>query len=103
LRLAQRARDAAMFDTLRMVQKNQEPAILLAGNGHVRLDYGVPSLIRQHLPDASYVSVGFIEEGQDLSDAANEEDLYDYLWIVPAISRNDPCEAFKVPVTKQSE
>ncbi len=96
LRLAQRARDAAMFDALAKTQ--ERPAILLAGNGHVRLDYGIPSLIRHRLADASYVSIGFIEESQtSATDMSQKRDRYHYLWIVapPSLSRTDPCESFK--------
>lgn len=103
LRLAQRARDAAMFHTLRHYQKDPAPVVLLAGNGHVRLDYGVPSLIRQHLPDARSVSIGFLEEGPVLVDDINtQRDRYDYLWVVPGMLRTDPCEAFKASAQKTS-
>lgn len=87
MRLAQRARDAAMFDTLRHYQHGTAPVILLAGNGHVRLDYGVPTLIRQYLPTAHTVSVGFLEEGAEQPDSSQ----YDYLWLVTAQERPDPC------------
>ncbi|CAG0957078.1 hypothetical protein MTYP_00519 [Methylophilaceae bacterium] len=94
LRLAQRARDAAMFSALRGA--TTRPAVLVAGNGHVRRDYGVPSLIRRHLPDSRYTSIGFLEDTPKLQgDLAELAAQYDYLWITAPIERNDPCESFK--------
>lgn len=94
LRLAQRARDAAMFDSL---QKSPDrPAILLAGNGHVRLDYGVPSFLRQFHPESAFVSIGFLEaDDTETLVPTDYRDQYDYLWIVEKIKREDPCLAFQ--------
>lgn len=91
LRLAQRARDAAMFLTLQHWQQGDTPAILLAGNGHVRRDYGIPSLIRHYQPDARQVSIGFVEEGKTLPGS----DQFDYLWVTAAPERTDPCAAMQ--------
>jgi uncharacterized iron-regulated protein len=82
MRLAQRGRDAAMFVTLRNAPKR--PAVLLAGNGHVRRDYGVPTLI----DEGSTVSVGFIEE--PVANAADYRQ-YDYVWITDRPQRDDMC------------
>ncbi len=94
LRLAQQARDAAMFATL--TEEPAKPAILVAGDGHVRTDYGVPRLLRQHRPGSTVVSVAFVEEGEPppVSPASQP---YDYLWITEPASRSDPCETFKQP------
>mgnify|MGYP006201562501 CR=1 FL=1 len=40
------------------------PAVLLAGNGHVRLDYGVGQLFAALRPQARVLSVGFLEAGE---------------------------------------
>ena len=42
MRLVQRATDASMADAL----LGHKPAVLVAGNGHVRRDYGVPQVLR---------------------------------------------------------
>lgn len=89
MRLAQRARDAAMA---RSLLAEQGRAALLAGNGHVRLDYGVPSLLKVARPAARVVSVGFVE-----SVAEGEESAYDYLWVTSPIERPDPCLNLKMP------
>ena len=82
MRLAQRARDAAMLDTLQKAPSR--PVVLLAGNGHVRKDYGIPSLLEQE----SYVSIGFVEEPLE-----NVQDYrhFDYLWVTEAAARDDSC------------
>lgn len=94
LRLAQRARDAAMFDSL---QKSPDrPAVLLAGNGHVRLDYGVPSFLRQFHPESAFISIGFLEsDDTETLTATDYRNQYDYLWVVEKIVREDPCLAFQ--------
>ena len=88
MRLAQRARDAAMLDTLQ--NADAHPAVLVAGNGHVRKDYGIPSLMEGQ----SYVSIGFAEEPLDNSQETRQ---FDYLWITQPASRNDPCASFGQP------
>lgn len=94
LHLTQRARDAAMANAL--ANTNARPAILLAGNGHVRRDYGVPTLLAPFHPTRKLVVVGFIEDSPEL--AARLPALrkqYDYLWITAATPRDDPCQQLK--------
>lgn len=99
LRLAQRARDAAMYSALSAAPKR--PVVLVAGNGHVRLDYGVPDLIRQHLPDSRFISVGFAEDTSDLkNNLADLRGQYHYLWVTEQAQRDDPCVAFPSPGSK---
>ena len=94
LRLAQQTRDAAMFSALSIAVGR--PAVLLAGNGHIRSDYGVPRLLRQHRPNSRLIAVAFLEEGA--ATAPDEQATpYDYLWITEAASRADPCADFKRP------
>jgi uncharacterized iron-regulated protein len=81
--LAQRSRDAAMA---RALQDAGPGAILIAGNGHVRSDRGVPAL----LPET--VSLGLIELKENQNDAAAYLPApYDYLWFTGPVSRPDPC------------
>jgi uncharacterized iron-regulated protein len=92
--LAQRARDASMLNA--MMQVDHKPVILLAGNGHVRKDYGIPTLLPR--TDAHIVSIGFLQ-----LDTLTSEDIkiyqqqYDYVWLTGAVNRDDPCAAFKLP------
>ena len=85
IRLAQRARDAAM--ALALAASGGHPALLLAGNGHVRLDHGVPTLLRVLEPAARIVSVAFVDTGGVDAAAACT-----YAWITaPPAQRDDPC------------
>lgn len=97
---AQRGRDAAMagvllaeLTRLRTVSGRGQ-VILLAGNGHVRLDYGVPTLLRQRRPQAQVLSIGFLEPAATLPPGPR---LYDIEWTTPAAAREDPCQAFQAP------
>lgn len=92
---AQRARDASMWLALR--DSGGKPAILVAGNGHVRLDYGVPQLIAQRQPGARIVSVGFAEFGSEQEKRAGEATPYTYLWFTARAERTDPCAGFTMP------
>lgn len=95
--LAQVARDQFMA---RMLSRHgasdtqgAQGAVLLAGNGHVRKDVGVP---RWLTPDASQraLSVGLLEEG-DRQHAA-----YDLALVTPAQPRPDPCAEFTQAASK---
>lgn len=90
MRLAQRLRDATMAQA--MLDAGGRPAVLVAGNGHVRLDHGVPQLLRAWRPGARVVAVGFGEEG---AEPAGQP--YTHLWITPGVKRGDPCAGFRMP------
>jgi len=83
MRLAQRARDAAMW--LALATSGGRPAVLLAGNGHVRLDHGVPQIALASSAGLRLVSVGF----GALGDAPTGP--YSVLWLTPVQPRPDPC------------
>lgn len=91
MRLAQRARDAAMALALR--ERGGHPAggptLLLAGNGHVRQDYGLPPLLAHLEPGATTLAVVFGEPGQQPADVPGT-----HLWITAAPQRSDPCAGF---------
>lgn len=90
LRAAQRARDAAMLQALQ--GSGGRPALLLAGNGHVRLDYGVGQLLRVIEPRARVLAIGFGEHGQT---RLPETTVYTHYWRTPAVERGDPCERLR--------
>jgi uncharacterized iron-regulated protein len=115
--LAQRLRDAAMAQALvnaaiapaRVGIATGAPthasapdgAILIAGDGHVRADLGVP--IYLHAPampdsDARSLSVGFVEAGAEEERASDfprallgDHPGFDYIWFTPPAPREDPC------------
>jgi uncharacterized iron-regulated protein len=102
LALAQRVRDAAMAQAL-VDAATDDGAILIAGNGHMRTDRGVPVYL--HAPglrdaDARSISVGLIEAGpgdrraRDFPrNVIDGHPGFDYVWLTPAVEREDPCNA----------
>jgi uncharacterized iron-regulated protein len=100
--LAQRLRDAAMAQAL-VDAETADGAILIAGDGHVRADLGVPVYL--HAPGlpgtaARSIGVGFVEasaEEQHSSDfprrLADDNPGFDYLWFTTPAAREDPCAA----------
>ena len=81
---AQLARDAAMAAVLR--EHADHGVALIAGNGHVRRDIGVPRWLGSAGPG---FSVGFLETGGGL-----EADAFDAVVYAAPAEREDPCAAF---------
>jgi len=96
MRLAQRARDASLALTL--LEVGGAPALLIAGNGHVRRDYGVPPLLTARAPTARVVSVGFVEVTAGATpDPEALRGRYDFVWFTPPVEREDPCAGLRMP------
>lgn len=89
--LAQSARDQFMA---RMVERHADRGVLLlAGNGHVRSDVGVPRWLSAGTRERT-VAIGLIEDGDDAAGA------FDRTVGTPRQSRDDPCAAIGArPVT----
>ena len=86
--LAQRARDAAMAQALLSAASADGRAVLIAGNGHVRRDLGVPQYLRAAgVPASQIVAVGYLEE-------AERDAPYDLVQLTSRTPRDDPCAAF---------
>ena len=82
---AQIARDQFMA---RAITANASRGVLLlAGNGHVRSDIGVPRWLAPALRERAQ-SIGLLEEGDDTDRAA-----YTRVVLTPAPTREDPCAA----------
>jgi uncharacterized iron-regulated protein len=77
---AQIARDRVMAETMRPYQ--DRGVVLLAGNGHVRRDIGVPQWL------TSVHTVGFVE--------SKNQAYFDEVHLIPTAERSDPCENFKM-------
>ncbi len=90
MRAAQRARDASM--ALALQASGGRPAVLVAGNGHVRTDQGVALLLRALPGRPQVLCVGFGEPGWSTAGAP-----YTHLWITPPVRRGDPCAGFRMP------
>ena len=104
---AQRYRDASLADALLKAADKHGSAILIAGNGHVRTDRGVPWYVRQRAPGKKVVSVMLIE----VEDGKNDPEAYvprdpdgkpatDYIIFTPRADRADPCEMMKAKTAK---
>ncbi len=93
MRLVQRATDISMANALLA----HVPAVLVAGNGHVRRDYGVPQLIDALAPSLKISSVGFYERHGDTQELIKSlAGRYDYVWLTEPAERTDPCESFTI-------
>jgi uncharacterized iron-regulated protein len=88
----QRARDAMMADRL-AVTAGRGGGVLIAGNGHVRKDRGVPWYLARLRPGGRSVSIGLLEVQDDLLEPATDLP-YDYVWFTPRVDDgSEPCEA----------
>lgn len=92
MRWAQRARDATMALALRDALAAQRaagrraPVVFVAGNGHVRSDYGTTQLLAYLAPDSRGIAVEFLETGSAL---AGEPCAF--AWVTAPAQRDDPC------------
>ena len=98
--VAQRVRDAQMAEAL-LTAPGNDGAVLIAGGGHARNDFGVPAYVRRIDPNARIVSVALIEvdaKGTDVESYANRFGgrlPFDYVWFTPAVDDEDPCAKFR--------
>lgn len=93
LRAAQRARDAAMAQALLQAAEAMpsRPVWLVAGNAHVRRDYGVGQLLAVLHPQARVLSVALLDGEVSAADLPSPE-AHTLAWITAAPDRrDDPC------------
>jgi len=103
----QRLRDAFMADG--MLAPGSDKAVLIAGNGHVRADRGVPWYLRRRAPDSGLAVVmpmELHEAGVAPADYAETgpdgAPLADFLWLTPRAERPDPCEQMRQMFEKRN-
>ena len=97
----QRARDAQMAQSL-IAAGDPDGAILVAGAGHVRNDYGIPVYLTAKAPGKRVISIAFLEvvnqkpepHNYALPDS-NGRLPFDYVWFTPRVDDENPCEKFK--------
>jgi uncharacterized iron-regulated protein len=102
----QRARDAQMAQSL-IAAASADGAVLVAGAGHVRSDYGIPVYLTAMAPGRQVVSIAFVEVDEPepepnkylLANAAGRAP-FDYLWFTPRVDDQDSCEKFKAQFKK---
>jgi uncharacterized iron-regulated protein len=93
----QRVRDATLADAL---LAGGEPAVLIAGAGHVRKSRAVPLYLARRAPQRRVASLAFLEVGPD--PAEREEGLrdFDFVWFTPRVDDLDPCDRFREELEK---
>jgi uncharacterized iron-regulated protein len=95
-----RARDASLARRMAALAAGPEaagPVALIAGNGHVRRDRGVPwHLATLGFPRDQLLVVGILEVPRDGAMLVVESlrAQYDVVWITPRVDMIDPCEQF---------
>jgi uncharacterized iron-regulated protein len=91
----QRARDAMLADRL-AAASGKAGGILIAGNGHVRNDRGVPWYLARLEPGARTLSIGLLEVRDDLRRLPHDLP-YDYVSFTPSVDDGgDACAAHAV-------
>lgn len=88
----QRARDAMMADRL-AAASGKAGGILIAGNGHVRNDRGVPWYLARLEPEGRTLTIGLLEVRDDLQRVPNGLP-YEFVWFTPRVDDGaDACAA----------
>jgi uncharacterized iron-regulated protein len=99
----QRLKDAYMGRAIRKAGE-ERPVVLIAGNGHVRKDRGVPFFLDS---DKKTVSVAIIEVVRDQMEATSysafDPKLYDYVWFTPRVDEIDPCDKFREQLERMKQ
>jgi uncharacterized iron-regulated protein len=105
--LAQRFRDAHMAAALADAARVHGSAILLAGNGHLRTDRGVPWYLARLAPDRKVLAIALMEVEEGATDATALVPLdpqgrpaADFVVVTPGTSRPDPCEEMRARFKK---
>jgi uncharacterized iron-regulated protein len=107
MRLIQQATDLSLL----LTAQAEQPAIVIAGNGHVQKIFGIPQYVRQLYPAARYWSVGLLERDTPPPDhpvrpvaetdtrqwpSLEDQQRYDFIWLTPTMDREDPCKGFSL-------
>jgi uncharacterized iron-regulated protein len=97
----QRARDAQMAQSL-IAAGDPDGAILVAGAGHVRNDYGIPVYLTAKAPGKQVISIAFLEVDNQKPEPhnyalpdPNGRLPFDYVWFTARVDDENPCEKFK--------
>ena len=101
------ARDAHMADVMLRgaAMAGRDGAVLIAGNGHVRIDHGGPLYLARRAPGERVLSLGLLEVLEDAREPADyaahfgvERLPFDFVWFTPRVDNQDPCEKFAAPL-----
>lgn len=87
---AQRLRDMTLADvSLRALRATGGPVAVITGNGHARMDWGMPALLEHAAPDLPVFVLLQSEGGGDVAGGGS------LTLDAPAPPREDPCAAFR--------
>ncbi len=100
----QRARDGSMADA--MIRASQKfGAVLIAGNGHIRKDRGVPFVLRQNkarIQESHNLAIALVEVSPEQPSFADYEFIsksgaahYDFVVFTPKFDTTDHCAAMR--------
>ncbi len=89
----QRARDFTMAKAL-LDPANTDGAVLIAGAGHTRLDWGVGAILSADESNG-VLSLAFMEATSDLTNAMLPNKTHHYTFITPRFDVTDHCAQFK--------
>lgn len=88
----------------------RDGAVLIAGAGHTRTDWGVPWHLRRMVPDKRATSVGLIEVDPEESDPAAYAPRFhgtglpfDFVWFTPRANEQHPCDAYADQLQRAKE
>ena len=100
----QQARDGALASAMRAGDRRSSGgAVLIAGSGHARNDFGVPWHMKRVAPNRSTLAVALIEfdpakpDAAGYARAADGAPLFDYVWFTDPVVREDPCAGRQRP------
>lgn len=104
-------KDATMAD--RMIGARQAPEsdlpVLVAGTGHVRVDWGVPMHLSRRTAGARIVAIALLEVEKEAIDPISYAERFggrlpfDFVWFTPRVDDKDPCEVFAEQLRQMRE
>lgn len=106
MRLIQQATDLSLL----LAAQTELPSVVITGNGHVQKTFGIPRYVQQLYPAARSWSVGLLERSSTTvsnvpippavgtknpeEPSVEDQQRYDFIWLTPAVDREDPCKGF---------
>lgn len=98
--LVQRTRDGALADAM-LQADNPDGSVLIAGAGHVRTDWAVPSVLASRAPQETVLSIALVEveAGRnafaDYTFGVDGPAPFDFVLFTPRSETGDPCAGLK--------
>ena len=98
---AQTLRDKIMTHSILSSLRSGKISVFIGGNGHVRIDRGVPFYLSSRKPKLKLISIGFIQvDPGKTSKELYRVKPYDFIFFTPVFDVSDPCEKFRKSLEK---